>query len=237
MTLSMATKPVATEAIALTEKKMDMALDDIIKMSKNKGSKSNRQQRVPNKSQKNFKNAAQQKSFKVQQYMDSRSSLRQGVLARRRSNFKGNQFPFAYEVAQKAAVGSLRGRPFNRRAVPVSNKARVGSFMVRRPANSNVAPKIIYDSLGKYNSELELDTELLEINCFVGFVFVVQQPVEGKQQQGISGAKQRPQTLDSLFANMKEQRMRKISSQNNAVRHNGGGGQPRVPWARGRFGN
>ncbi|XP_038679969.1 UAP56-interacting factor-like isoform X2 [Tripterygium wilfordii] len=199
----MATKPVATEAIALTEKKMDMALDDIIKMSKNKGSKSNRQQRVPNKSQKNFKNAAQQKSFKVQQYMDSRSSLRQGVLARRRSNFKGNQFPFAYEVAQKAAVGSLRGRPFNRRAVPVSNKARVGSFMVRRPANSNVAPK----------------------------------PVEGKQQQGISGAKQRPQTLDSLFANMKEQRMRKISSQNNAVRHNGGGGQPRVPWARGRFGN
>ena len=42
--------------------------------------------------------------------------------------------------------------------------------------------------------------------------------------------------LDSLFANMKEQRMRVLSGQNNAVQRNGGGGQ-RMPWGRGRFGN
>ncbi|PSR91433.1 Ribosomal protein L6 protein [Actinidia chinensis var. chinensis] len=35
--------------------------------------------------------------------------------------------------------------------------------------------------------------------------------------------KQRPQTLDSLFANMKEQRMRALSQQNNGGRRNGGG--------------
>ena len=43
----MATKPLTTEAIALTEKKMDMALEDIIKMSKNPKSKIKNQQRVP----------------------------------------------------------------------------------------------------------------------------------------------------------------------------------------------
>ncbi|RYR10410.1 hypothetical protein Ahy_B05g078866 [Arachis hypogaea] len=42
---TMAAKPLTTEAIALTEKKMDMTLDDIIKMSKNK--KTRKQRRVP----------------------------------------------------------------------------------------------------------------------------------------------------------------------------------------------
>ncbi|KAK7406052.1 hypothetical protein VNO78_07668 [Psophocarpus tetragonolobus] len=48
--------------------------------------------------------------------------------------------------------------------------------------------------------------------------------------------KQKPQTLDSLFANMKEQRMRELSMQNKAVQRNGGGNR-RLPLARGRFGN
>lgn len=43
----MATKPLTTEAIALTEKKMDMALEDIIKMSKNPKSRGRKQRRVP----------------------------------------------------------------------------------------------------------------------------------------------------------------------------------------------
>lgn len=43
----MATKPLTTEAIALTEKKMDMALEDIIKMSKNHKSRERKQLRVP----------------------------------------------------------------------------------------------------------------------------------------------------------------------------------------------
>ncbi|CAK7335731.1 unnamed protein product [Dovyalis caffra] len=61
-------------------------------------------------------------------------------------------------------------------------------------------------------------------------------PHQNQQQlQGDGGAKQRPQTLDSLFANMKEQRTKVFSRQNNAMRYNGGGRRPRVPWARGRF--
>lgn len=43
----MATKPLTTEAIALTEKKMDMALEDIIKMSKNPKSRGRKQRRIP----------------------------------------------------------------------------------------------------------------------------------------------------------------------------------------------
>lgn len=56
------------------------------------------------------------------------------------------------------------------------------------------------------------------------------------QQANAAAPKQKPQTLDSLFANMKEQRMRVLSQQTNGTRRNGGG-QPRVPWARNRVPN
>lgn len=42
----------------------------------------------------------------------------QGVLAQRRSNFQGNQFPMATEAARKAAAVPLRDRAFNRNRVP-----------------------------------------------------------------------------------------------------------------------
>ncbi|KAI3691860.1 hypothetical protein L6452_31662 [Arctium lappa] len=48
-------------------------------------------------------------------------------------------------------------------------------------------------------------------------------------------SKQKAQTLDSLFANMKEQRMKtqQQQQQQNNMRRNGGGGQrPRPPWSR-----
>ncbi|KAK7406051.1 hypothetical protein VNO78_07667 [Psophocarpus tetragonolobus] len=118
----MATKPLTTEAIALTEKKMDMTLDDIIKMSKN--TQNRKKKRVLNKSQKFSNNFTQDKSSKVQRYMESRSSLRQGALARRRSNFQGNQFPVAVEVARKAASAPLFNRVPNRNRVANWNKAR-----------------------------------------------------------------------------------------------------------------
>ncbi|KAK9009896.1 hypothetical protein V6N11_036419 [Hibiscus sabdariffa] len=121
---SMAAKPLTSEAIALTEKKMDMTLDDIIKMSKNPSIKGNKQQqqqrRISNKSQRPMNNAAKDKAFKVQQYMNSRASLRQGVLAQRRSNFQGDRFPFAVEAARRAAVAPFRNRAFNRRVANVS---------------------------------------------------------------------------------------------------------------------
>ncbi|XP_024019446.1 uncharacterized protein LOC21411199 isoform X2 [Morus notabilis] len=110
----MAAKPLTTEAIALTEKKMDMTLDDIIKMAKNNGTKAKKQQqrRAPNKGQSFLKTAVQEKSAKVRRYMDSRSSVRQGFLAQRRSNFQGNQFPLAAEAARKAANAAFRNRAF-----------------------------------------------------------------------------------------------------------------------------
>ncbi|EPS61520.1 hypothetical protein M569_13277 [Genlisea aurea] len=107
----MAAKPLTTEAIALTEKKMDMSLDDIIKMSKNNTTK-HKKQRVSNRNQNVFNNAAQNKSLKAQRFMDTRSSLRQGALAQRRSNFKDNQFSFTAEAAKKAAVAPLNIGPF-----------------------------------------------------------------------------------------------------------------------------
>ncbi|XP_044477380.1 uncharacterized protein LOC123204664 [Mangifera indica] len=204
----MAAKPLSAKAIALTEKKMDMTLDDIIKMSKNTAATKAKHQRRPlNKSQKIVNDAIQDKALKVRQYMGSRSSVRQGVLAQRRSNFQKNHFPLANEAARKAIVAPVQNRVFNGSmvankmkrsrvgAMPVQRKAANGSFVAKK---DNAVPK-----------------------------------------------QQRLQTLDSLFANMKEQRMRVFAHQTNGSlqRQNNGGvqhnreGRPRLPWARGRLGN
>ncbi|XP_050227977.1 uncharacterized protein LOC126677421 [Mercurialis annua] len=204
----MAAKPLTREEIANTEKKLDMPLEDIIKLSKNT-TNFKKQQRAPNKGRKVFNNAAQEKALKVQRYMDSRPFVRQGALAQRRSNFQGNQFRLTTEVARKAAVASFHSRPFDRSTVANSDKARTGAFMVQRAANGGFATKS------------------------------AQQPQQLKQQQHKQqldgGVKPRPQTLDSRFANMKEERMKVLSRQNNIGQRNGNGFRPRVPWARGRW--
>ncbi|KAE9612870.1 hypothetical protein Lalb_Chr05g0211561 [Lupinus albus] len=104
---------------------MDMKLEDIIKLSKNKSSRPGKQRRVSNKSQKFTNNFTQDKPAKMRRYMESRSSLRQGALAKRRSNFQGNQFPIAAEVARKAVTAPLRHTGPNRnRGVSSWNEAR-----------------------------------------------------------------------------------------------------------------
>ncbi|XP_061374120.1 uncharacterized protein LOC133316395 [Gastrolobium bilobum] len=207
----MAAKPLTTAAIALTEKKMAMTLDDIIKMSKNK--KTGKQRMVLNKSQKFSNNFTQDKSSKVRRYMESRSSLRQGALAKRRTNFLGNQFPVTAEIARKAVTTPLRFRVSNRNRVANWNKARFRVPASQRRAASG------------------------------GFAAKKPLPSPQKQQENVNKMpKQRPQTLDSLFANMKEQRMRVLSRQHNTVQRNGGGnrsnggGNRRLSWGRGRFG-
>ncbi|KAG6478686.1 hypothetical protein ZIOFF_062130 [Zingiber officinale] len=88
----MATKALTKEAIAMTEKKMNMSLGmprtfSVASEIKHQGF----QNRNPSHG-----------NTMLQGFMDSRSSIRQGVLAKRRSNFHGNQFPVNTEVARKA---------------------------------------------------------------------------------------------------------------------------------------
>ncbi|KAJ0989426.1 hypothetical protein J5N97_007782 [Dioscorea zingiberensis] len=117
---------VVTEAIALTEKKMDMSLDDIIKMSKKTTPKGKIPPRASNKSQGFLNGCAPQGNSKINRFMDSRSSIRQGVLAKRRTHFQGNQFPVTTKVANKAAV-----YPTNSRVVGW-NKPRIAVAPFRR---------------------------------------------------------------------------------------------------------
>ncbi|WZZ41245.1 uncharacterized protein LOC106388544 isoform X2 [Brassica napus] len=117
--------PITTETVALTEKKMDMSLDAIIKMSKsntnvNKGKKL----RASNKKEK-FNGAAKNSTVKAQLYMDSRSDVRQGAFAKRRSNFQGNHFPVTTAVARNVASGApIRGRPYNAGRMANTNQSR-----------------------------------------------------------------------------------------------------------------
>ncbi|KAJ4977202.1 hypothetical protein NE237_002308 [Protea cynaroides] len=139
----MAAKPLTSEAIARTEKKMDMTLDDIIKMSK-------------------------KPDFK----------------------FKNQRVPV------KGCSCSVRARALGRNRMVNWNKPRIGA----PPAQWRVSER--------------------------GF--------PGKLQQAKVVTKQRPQTLDSLFANMKEQRMRALSHSQQMNSQRTGGFQQR---GRGRFNN
>lgn len=102
----MAIEALTTEAIALTEKKMDMTLDDIIKMSKGPTDKGKKAPRRSIKGQGFLNRIDSQQGNKVQRFIESRSSIRQGVLAKKRSNFQvnGNQFPLTSIAAKRAAI-------------------------------------------------------------------------------------------------------------------------------------
>ncbi|CAG7881585.1 hypothetical protein BRARA_C02654 [Brassica rapa] len=171
-------KPITTETVALTEKKMDMSLDAIIKMSKRNNTNVNKGKklRASNKKEK-FNGAAKNSTVKAQRYMDSRSDVRQGAFAKRRSNFQG---PVTTAVARDVASGApIRGRPYNAGRMANTNQSR----FITPPAQYGSAPR--------------------------GFVSKQQQweKIEQKQANG-GGQRQGPQTLDSRFANMKEERMR-----------------------------
>ncbi|CAN0840962.1 hypothetical protein LINGRAHAP2_LOCUS3026 [Linum grandiflorum] len=159
--------------------------------------------------------------------MDARPFVRQGALAQKRSNFQGSHFPIAKDFARKAAV------------VPLRNS--------NRPFNNNAMPNA---NKARYYSTLSLGF----CSCYQR---VLQAPQQQQQQQGDGGIKPRIQTLDAMFANMKEQRTRaslqqqnngihqfNAVRQNNGVRHNNWGqhrnpnfSRRGVPWARNRFAN
>ncbi|CAH9106602.1 unnamed protein product [Cuscuta europaea] len=197
----MTVKPLTTDAIALTEKKMDMSLDDIIKMSKNDSSKSrNGKQGASNSSQKFYNNVAADKSAKFKRFMETRSSLRQENLAQRRTSFHDNHFPLIAQAARKAAVAPIHNRGFNRSRAVSMNVQRVAAPLVHRNFTSKDG------------------------------VFVKKYP-----QDKVKPVKMQKklQTLDSMFASMKEQRM-KSKNCTNAPRRNGG--RQNIlppPWARG----
>ncbi|KAL5222013.1 hypothetical protein ABZP36_026726 [Zizania latifolia] len=159
--------PLTAEAIAFTEKKMDMTLEDIIKMSKKKNPEGKKPLRQPIK-KRSFQNGnTNQGNAKVQRFMESRSSIRQGFFAQRRTNLGGNQFPATKQAAKKDATLPIRSRGvrWNKPSAP-SNSVQ------RRP---------------------------------VGEAFQ-----NGKGKEVLNQA---PRTMDALFAQMKQQRMRTIPQQ------------------------
>ncbi|EFH46014.1 hypothetical protein ARALYDRAFT_492473 [Arabidopsis lyrata subsp. lyrata] len=106
--------PLIAETIALTEKKVAMALDDIIKLAKRKTNvnKGKKPRRGKNKNQ-NFNGAARNNTSNVRHHI---SAVRQGSVGKRRSRFQGNQFPVTTNIARKAATAApldARGRAFN----------------------------------------------------------------------------------------------------------------------------
>ncbi|VVB11893.1 unnamed protein product [Arabis nemorensis] len=120
--------PLVAEIIALNDKKVAMALDDIIKLSKSKTSvnKGKKQRRQKNITQ-SFNRAVRNNTSKMQHYTSSLSAVRQGAIAKRRSNFQGHQYPVTTNFARKAATAplhSVHGRAFNAGRMTSANQSR-----------------------------------------------------------------------------------------------------------------
>ncbi|XP_039124039.1 uncharacterized protein LOC120260596 isoform X1 [Dioscorea cayenensis subsp. rotundata] len=72
-------------------------------------------------------------------FMDSRSSIRQGVLAKRRTHFQGNQFPITANAANRAAAYSTSNRMVN------WNKPReAGTSFRRNDGEKSFAGKVVH---------------------------------------------------------------------------------------------
>ncbi|KAG6484556.1 hypothetical protein ZIOFF_053076 [Zingiber officinale] len=199
----MATKPLTNEAIAMTEKKMDMALDDIIKMSKKNAARGKRPPRPPIKNQGFQYTNPSQGNTRAQHFIDSRSSIRQGVLATRRSNFHGNQFPVTTEMARKSVGMPIRSRMMNQ------NGRRKSSTLLL--SISAVIHSCLLDS--ELLNGLKCTFDIPQLTKTTGIQRKVADVSSIRKDKVV--AKKRPQTLDALFANMKEQRMKFMNQKMN----------------------
>ncbi|XP_042452348.1 uncharacterized protein LOC122036982 isoform X1 [Zingiber officinale] len=174
----METKALTEEAISMAEKKMNMSLDDIIKMSKKIAAKGKRPPRPPNRNP-SHGNAV------LHGFMDSRSSIRQGVLAKRRSNVHGNQFPVITEMARKAAAISVQNRMRNPNG---------GCVLTPLQRSADADPDIkqlqALDAIFANMNAMRMDFVIEKINPG-GSMQLVQRPFGSRQQQGRGGRRPR----------------------------------------------
>ncbi|ERN14125.1 hypothetical protein AMTR_s00021p00245210 [Amborella trichopoda] len=258
----MGSKPaLTTEAIALTEKKMDMSLDDIIKMSKKPAVK---RPRGPIKNRGFPSSASSQAKGSNALFMQSRSSaLRQGLLAEKRTNFKNQQFSYAKEAARKSSMTPVRTRvnwnkmrfihngvqKFVGGVVPVNmgfcdEYGVYDEYVLKGNANlvsgacngldgqgQNFQVRVSLDEADEWAWPLQVTPEL--VSCIRGAKgeWIAPQLNQRTASEGFSAnkergvQKQKPKTLDSLFAGMKEQRMKKFRATQQQIR---GGGRQRL---------
>ncbi|CAN6804377.1 unnamed protein product [Brassica oleracea] len=159
------------DPIALNEKKVAMALDDLIKLSKRntKGNKGRSSRRPKNKNR-NFNGAARNGNpSKEKHYVNSLSGVRQGAVEKRRSNFKGNQFPIATNVACKAATVAplrVRRRAFNAGRMASANQS---SGFMKLFFHSYQSPRCYVSSSSCILKNIDLalcgcDSELVDVS-------------------------------------------------------------------------
>ncbi|CAN7071498.1 unnamed protein product [Brassica oleracea var. botrytis] len=159
------------DPIALNEKKVAMALDDLIKLSKRntKGNKGRSSRRPKNKNG-NFNGAARNSNpSKEKHYVNSLSGVRQGAVEKRRSNFKGNQFPIATNVARKAATVAplrVRRRAFNAGRMTSANQS---SGFMKLFFHSYQSPRCYVSSSSCILKNIDLalcgcDSELVDVS-------------------------------------------------------------------------
>ncbi|GJN03330.1 hypothetical protein PR202_ga20761 [Eleusine coracana subsp. coracana] len=202
---------------------MDMTLEDIIKMSKKKNPGGKKPPRQPIKKRPFQNGNSNQGSAKVQRFMESRSSIRQGVLAQRRSNLGGNQFTATKQAAKKAAAMPVRNNKAAR-----WNKPRYHSLTMMLLQSLKRSPRVlavafVLIELFQFAKLLEKPrhasavarTSIMQLSDVNASTLVQRRPVGDAFQngKGKESQSQTPRTMDALFAQMKAQRMRSAPQQ------------------------
>ncbi|KAG2578398.1 uncharacterized protein LOC120677745 [Panicum virgatum] len=182
--------PLTAEAIAFTEKKMDMTLEDIIKMSKKKNPGGKKPPRQPIKKRPFQNGNSIQGNTKVQRFMESRSTIRQGVLAQRRSNLGGNQFPVTKQAAKKAAAMPMRNKAGR------WNKPSTSTLVQRRPVSdafqngkaketqNQAAPRTMDALFAQMKAQRMRTVPQQQANPATGHQFSQQRRVQQQQRRG-----------------------------------------------------
>ncbi|KAL3694033.1 hypothetical protein R1sor_007684 [Riccia sorocarpa] len=210
-TLNLPTKMEFT--MGSTEQKMDMTLDDIIKL----GRKSNPRKRVPIKSQNRPRNPSGNNSASkaaLQRSVAARSAkIRQGKLAEARAQNGAGNLPATQAAAKRAFVAPVRTR--NRQWMRSSDVRRntlsrpwAGQGSNAYTASGGNMKISVVNSGSKSGGQRQSrrrngpSSTARQVQS-VGYSFLMEVDGQGQQRQSQG---QKPRTLDALFAEIKERR-------------------------------
>ncbi|KAG0575299.1 hypothetical protein KC19_VG334400 [Ceratodon purpureus] len=220
-------------SVGTTEQKMDMSLDDIIKQSK----KANAKTRVPNKGRNKQPNGPAAKAALQKSVASRSSSMRQGKFAEARARNSGAHFP-ATQAASKRAFSApinTRNRQIMKNDTEVSGRpafSRKRNFQ-RAPntfpvAARNIAVSVVNNAskVGAGRAAGNPRRRNAAPAPAVAFRQVSEVPVHNSANH-FQSQPQRPKTLDSLFASIRntpQQVAPKFNVQQGGRRRGGGAG-------------